>query len=266
MSGYGVYLSFNKENKYSKLLKYMLRIYITFFIWYTIYLLIIHIFQFKALYNPNWQTTLYRYIVMTMQPHVMWYLKIQVLAYLALFYIMKILNPQSSIRVAFIWGWGIAEVLTAILMHKQGAWSSSTLAFPLGVTIAVYKDYVINFFEKFRLQLLISLVSLFLILFVGVLVLKLYGVIILSLVACLLTISLSLVFSLKNSFLIYCGQHSLELYCIHFALIDIFKFQTYFNDIRNIFGFCCIIILSLVLAFVLKKCATLILGKIKWIN
>lgn len=95
MSGYGVYLSFNKENKYSKLLKYMLRIYITFFIWYTIYLLIIHIFQFKALYNPNWQTTLYRYIVMTMQPHVMWYLKIQVLAYLALFYIMKILNPQS---------------------------------------------------------------------------------------------------------------------------------------------------------------------------
>lgn len=81
-----------------------------------------------------------------------------------------------------------------------------------------------------------------------------------------MTISLSLVFSLKNSFLIYCGQHSLELYCIHFALIDIFKFQTYFNDIRNIFGFCCIIILSLVLAFVLKKCATLILGKIKWIN
>lgn len=38
-------------------------------------------------------------------------------------------NPQSSIRVALIWGWGIAEVLTAILMHKQGAWSSSTLLF-----------------------------------------------------------------------------------------------------------------------------------------
>lgn len=267
MSGYGVYLSFIKENKYCRLLKYMLRIYITFFIWYTIYLLIIHIFQFKVLYNPDWQTTLYRYIVMTMQPHVMWYLKIQVLAYIALFFIMKISFPRIPILVpALIWLWGIAEVLTAILMHKQGAWSASTLAFPLGVTVAVYKDCVFNFFEKFKIQLLISLISLFLILFVGVLVLKLYGVIILSLVTCLLAISLLSVFSFKNSFLIYCGQHSLELYCIHFALIDIFKFQTYFNDIRNIFGFCCIILLSLVLAFVLKKSASLVLGKIKWIN
>lgn len=109
MSGYGVYISFNKKNTYTKLLKYMLRIYITFSIWYTIYLLIIHIFQFKALYNPDWQTTLYRYIVLTMQPHVMWYLKIQILAYIALFYSIKITQKSPPPPCSFLCGYGVLQ-------------------------------------------------------------------------------------------------------------------------------------------------------------
>lgn len=221
MSGYGVFLSLKKNNESAshKILKLCLRLYITFFICYTIYLLFIKFLNIAVLNNHNILKTVWCYLSMTLQPHSMWYLKIQLLAYLSLFLALKYVPKHINL---FLWILWLFEVGISIIKGTQGCWYASSLAFPFGVFIASNYNKVSNFVEKNKINIIITSITFFILL---LLIHWKYKIILLSLLGCFIILSISNIIRAGNKVLINIGKLSLDLYILHLVIMNLIKYS-----------------------------------------
>ena len=249
MSGYGVFLSLKKNNESvsNKILKLCLRLYMTFFICYTIYLLFIYILDINVLCNQGILKTLWYYISMTIQPHSMWYLKIQLLAYLSLFIALKYVPKHINI---FLWILWLFEVVFAVIKGTQGCWYASSLAFPLGVFVASNYSKVSNFVEKNKFKIIISSILLFILL---LLLHWKYKIILLSLLGCIIILSISTIIKLENQVLISIGKLSLELYILHLVIMNLIKYSFLNTLFSPSVGVIIILISTYILAVILNR-------------
>lgn len=226
MSGYGNTLSIFKKFSFKKLFWLVFRIYMTFLFVYIVYLLGVKTFSISYLTPPNFSKLISSFLELTVYPHNVWYLKAQVIAYLTLFISYFFTKKYFNI---FIWIFWIIEIPVTIAMHLQGAWYVSALAFPLGCTIAVYKDCVSEIVNKFNLKIinavLFTINGIFFIvtLITHNVVVRVFSLNCLSIFVCLWLSGISYNHLFKNLILAYIGKISLELYIIHVLCIYIFE-------------------------------------------
>ena len=284
MSGYGNFLSIKKKFTWEKLLFLILRIYITFAICCTIYWFSVNYFDINS-FQPK---VLYSYIhdfgLISIDHKGLWYIKAQILAYLSLFCAYKFI-PKKYFQF-FIWLFWIIEIPLAVLFGKRAVWFVSSLAFPLGVSIAFFKDNFINILSKINIKKVLPVINVLclLMLIITVSANSVTRVILLNIlgVAVCLTIALnSYIFELKNNFIELTGRYSLEIYIIHSVIIFLLLGQKYIQNPYNIadtlsvinlsmqciYWTVSIFILSYILSFGIKYITNKIMGLVKkWFN
>ena len=188
-----------------------------------------------------------------------WYIFVQILAYTTLILVFKFIKNKVILNIV-LWLVWLIEIPIAVFLHLEGAWYVSGLAFPAGVTVAFFKDWIMDFLNKYKYCCIYGLTLVFLILFFITYKLQyssfIYyaiGLNILSLMIGVCIMSLSPFFQRKNNFLEFTGKLSLELYVIHLALLYLLKYQNFCQNIRNYYMGVFIFFLSYPLAILLQK-------------
>lgn len=228
MSGYGNFLSIKKEFKWKKLLFLILRIYITFAICCAIFWCSVNVFDINSLHPRILSSYIHDFCLISIDQKGLWYIKAQILAYLSLFFAYRFVSNKYF--QVLIWVFWIIEIPLTVIIGKRPVWFISSLAFPFGVSIAFFKDKIVEILNKININKFLPILNILVLLMliltaISSSVLKVILLNLVGLMTCLTITFNSYIFELKNKFWEYTGIYSLEIYIIHIVLIYLLQGQ-----------------------------------------
>lgn len=284
MSGYGNFLSIKKEFAWKKLLFLILRIYLTFAICCAIFWFAVNNLNINSLHPNVLSSYIHDFGLISIDHKGLWYLKAQILAYLSLFFAYRFI-PNKYFQI-FIWLFWIIEIPLMMMLGKRANWFISSLAFPLGVSIAFFKDIIIEFLNKINIKYFLPIINILSLLLLTLAITSdsiTRGILlnIAGITTCLTITFNSYFYELKNKFWEFTGIYSLEIYVTHSVLIFLLQGQKWIQNPYNIadtlsvinlsmqciYWTVSIFILSYILSFGIKYITNKIMGLVKnWFN
>lgn len=215
LSGYGNTFSVKNNKSIKSLIKKCLRLIITFWFICIIYLILLAIFK-GQLYSIN--NILKALFTITMPYYTIWYLKIQIMAYILLYFSYNVFKKNTDLIVL---GLTLLSVIIFRMLNFGAYWWNSVLCFGVGCVIAERKNIFANFLEKTNKYIIILLsVILFLILFyIGN---RCKEVMVVSSISfCMMITIILYFFKFKSKIINFIGSISLEIYLWHLVFIII---------------------------------------------
>ncbi len=263
LSGYGNNLSIKKKMNLKWIKDKCLKLYIPTAIVILFTFLGSFILNIKSLF-PQSYSIIKDIICLTQPPFSSWYLKVQLLAYITLYFCFLYFKRIYAYVFFLLW---VCFVIFAIVSGKHSCWWVSTLCLPLGVFCAE-----INQLLKKRLNGKIHFYSILflsvnLVLFLSIIffnnmhytVLGFVALMSLCITICLSMIPMGYSIELKSKVLYFFGTYSLEIYLVHLAYISLFEKLTYINpDIK----ICLILIMTVFTVKGLKNTSNNFINKI----
>ena len=256
LSGYGNTFSIKKQSNIQWLGKRILRIFITILP----VLLCQYVLSLLLSLNLFTQTSLVNsFLTLTIPPFTMWYLKVQTFAYILLFLCYKIFNQKFyNVLLAITAIYTIYCIATGV----AGMWWVSTMCFPIGVLCEKYKDKILfnQSLNPIKITIFLSVISV--IFFILIIPLKAIATFWLCIISCLLMSIMSLLITLNSKILTFLGVHSLEIYCVHLALISILEKINLSIHYANNYKMLIVLILTMLIVPPLKNFCDMIERKL----
>lgn len=224
LSGYGLGLQYQRKANYLRgfLQDKVSRMYIVFWIAYALTFL-------GCLLQPNgcdWSLVLHNCLTLSIVHTPTWYIKVQVFLYI-LFYLVYISRFESWFKLILVYMLCIVYAGVCIWIGVQQYWYFTILWFPVGLTIAFYKEQIERIFRKGALPVTVlsgaAMCAVTLIIFfVGFLghPVLMEGTITAAFVLFLLGLSYQIRFT--SRWIIEIGKRSLELYLVHSMLLSMY--------------------------------------------
>lgn len=246
-SGYGNYLSIHKRNclktQFKKCFSKIYRIYHVFFIALFFYSL-----MYFAFHNGNsfitYKNFLFYLLTLTIPGYTIWYLKVQVVAYIILF--VSLFAKKFSTSICLLGT--IFYILFAICLKISPLFWQTILCFPIGCFVAKYrneiKKYLTFLTVKNTFIVLLILISCISFCFTAT------GVIftmVLSVLGTFIVFLFSLVDIKLPNFIINLGIHSIHIYIYHWIYISIVKYLPFNIFDKILFIFLGIMVLLIIL-------------------
>lgn len=264
LSGYGNYISYSK-NKIGNgttlkwTLNRIIKLYISCSLVIIFSVLSIMIFKYE---NALSIKGILKYIVtLTLPKWNNWYLKVQLILYIVFAliyrYVKKYKLPVFSTLI----------ILMIIAMYVNGLdsyWYNSNLCFCLGIFLAKYKENIMNMAMFKKITLVCSLMC-FTMLFI-VLTLKgpklSYNIssIFISICFVAMILILDTMIPINSRLLSKLGNISLQVYLVHFILIEIFRTMSFNVNIEIV----CIFIFTLIISILFNRIEKIIQNNINY--
>ena len=191
-----------------------------------------------------------------------WYLKVQLILYIVFALTYRYVKKYKlSVFSALI-------ILMIIAMYVNGLdsyWYNSNLCFCLGIFLAKYKDNIINMSMLKKITLICSLMC-FTMLFI-ILTLKgpklSYNIISIFISICFVAaiLMLNTIIPLSSKLLSKLGNISLQIYLVHFILIEIFRTMSFNVNIEIV----CIFIFTMIIAILFNRIEKIIQNNINYL-
>ena len=232
ISGYANYQSLRKKDnvKGKWLYKKVFRLYLTFLFAYLINAILLAVVNKEAF---DIQTVLLELLSIKLHLWIIWYLKVQIAAYIILWVSLKLFKMHN---LKILWGISLLYCIVFILLKFNDFWWNSILCFPLGVTIAKYKENITVFLKK--INIFVALAPAFIL---SVITYKIYMTgnneifgLISSILFCIFTVSFVFHFKIHSKILNFIGNISLEIYIWHLVFIDLYFKNALFIKNMNI--------------------------------
>ncbi len=251
LSGYGITTSYKNKKNYMHgfLIDKFLRLYISFFIVYVLFLVI-------SMLNDNnisFKLIIFNLLTMSYPKQIMWYLKVQLLMYVIFYFIYRTsLEDYEKARLMIILTF--IYIIIAKVIRLEAYWYNTSIFFPLGVLLVEYKEKILNLLKKYSTLLLIVSVLIFL----GIVIFRfMFGDmgktriidIIAMIIFNILILSMCYMFNINSYFLKFMGKISLELYLIHIILLS--EINTWHID--SIYNYILFFIIVILISFILNK-------------
>ncbi|MBR4761347.1 MAG: acyltransferase [Clostridia bacterium] len=228
ISGYGNTISIEKRYaapasiKFEWLFKKIKKIYIPFFFVYLLCYLYIFVFTPSTL--PSLKNTVTELFTVSLPNSPVWFTKIILLCFL-LHWVFKKAFAKLTPSVAFV---AVSIAITAyvlymIVIKADSYWYNSVLCYPLGILVAIKKDYILKAIDtkNKKYLFLTGLAVAFIIAFLAT---KLVGYMQIptALLFSLLCFSYTAIFKSKSRFLAFIGNNSFEFFLVHLACLNTF--------------------------------------------
>lgn len=255
LSGYGNVFSISKQCNITWLGKKISRLFITILpvlltLYIFSYILRINLFTKYSVIND--------FLTLSIPPFTTWYLKVQLFAYLLLFLCYKFFKRQYTY---ILFGLCLVYTIYCILSEIAGMWWVSTICFALGVIYAKSKEkFVFKFTPNLYHTIFLFLLSA--IFFILIIPFKAKATFWLCIISCLLMSNLSILITLKSKILDFLGTYSLEVYCVHLALIAIIEKINFYIPNENNYKMILVFILTMLLVPHLKNFCDIIEKKL----
>lgn len=245
-SGYGLMSSKMKKPDYDKgfLKNKLLRIYSPFAVAFVLCLLVMLLFKFQITDNLPLS-----FIILSLPNTTNWYLKIQVLMYIAFFISLKLFKKNIKAFIIFISCASVIYMIIGAYLNIESFWYKNTLYFPIGLILAAYKNQIYNFITK---RYVLSVIFSLILFCAGISSFYMFGglatnlVYIFSFILIMFVLSTKLCSSSKT--LEFFGKYSIEIYLSHTIMLKLFKLV----DENNILYFIPFILISVVIALLIK--------------
>lgn len=260
MSGYGLTLGYNKNNKMEGFFKKrFLRLYFPFVIANIIIAIL-----YNLILNSNYSIIKILITSFTMRTihgkTILWYIFVQILMYLFFYLSFKIFKNRKFqvFSVIFL---TIIYILIAKYLG-QGAWRYNTaLCFSIGVVIASYKDIAVSLLKKYYWIILSFLTFIFIITWrlVYVNFYSYYNTFISAIVFSILITVFTYKFKIDSKIFNCLGNISYEIYIIQLPIINIVVESIGLN----ILSLVVIIIVTILISFITNSLSQFINNKIR---
>ncbi len=262
LSGFGLMAQKQKRSDYYKgfIVKRIFRIVVPFIIAFAFCCVMFLICGFSFENN-----LFFEFFTLSLPDTINWYLKIQMIMYIVFWLLMLALkNKSNKLFVVIIFSVSLIYMAIAYISGIETYWFSSTLYFPLGMLLAMYKDKLyalIN--KKYIISVLISIVLFIagfgLLYFIGG---SVFYEMLYTLSVVLIFITILVKVHGNSKILLFMGNYSLELYLSHTIIYKLLVFV----DAGNILWFFAAIIASVLLAVLIKKLSDLIVSGINTLS
>lgn len=222
LSGYGIGMSYRfKENYLDGFLKKkILRLYITFWTAYVV-------LSLGAIISGNpisINIIVSNLITMTVIDTATWYIKVQAGLYVIFYLIYRRNVLKEKIREIALWSICVIYMILCIIMKMKPYWYFTVLWFPVGLSIALHKNKIVDKIKSYWIPMLcMSFVFL-----IGVIGFRFFygnlGIpqimdLIITVNFIIIVFTICYVVEFKSRIIGKIGQFSLELYLIHSMLL-----------------------------------------------
>lgn len=222
LSGYGIGMSYRfKENYLDGFLKKkILRLYITFWTAYVV-------LSLGAIISGNpisINIIVSNLITMTVIDTATWYIKVQAGLYVIFYLIFRRNVLKEKIREIALWSICVIYMILCIIMKMKPYWYFTVLWFPVGLSIALHKNKIVDKIKSYWIPMLcMSFVFL-----IGVIGFRFFygnlGIpqimdLIITVNFIIIVFTICYVVEFKSRIIGKIGQFSLELYLIHSMLL-----------------------------------------------
>ena len=254
VSGYGNYFSVlhNKEERFKWLWKRCAVLLIAYAICHLAVLGVLYC----GGYRSSLQSEVFEFLHLTIPYSSVWYVKIQLLAYvfLVLASFLKTRKQQAAAVMALC-------LLSSILLFGLGLdekWWKSTLCFAVGVYTGAYKSEVESYISRHKKVLMLGCVLLLPIAYVGAVLIGAYPVKTAgNIVLCVVILGLVELLQMDNKFYFKLGSYSLPLYLVHRS----FAAWLLNDGVTTVYRVALIVVLSVVVTVFTKWISDIIIHR-----
>lgn len=261
VSGYGLYLSFEKKENYFK--GFLFQKFFRLLIPYLIFFVISIIYKFITKQGVDISSIGYELLTLQLDGLLLWYLKIQLLLYL-FFYISFKFIKNKNISIALLIVLTVTYYTIAWQFELKSYWYNTCLFFPIGILLARFKECILPLIKKWYIMVLSGLICL-----ITFIVIYLFGRMNLDfLIDNIYMISynvfiIGLFLNISNSyFLKIFGKYSMEIYLSHLLLLNWDLFGIF--DSNNGFTYLLLLIVTVIFSvpvFIISNKISLIFNR-----
>lgn len=260
MSGFGLMSSRIRKKDYNKnfMRKRLSRIYPTFIISFFICCI-----MYCFLGYPLKAKHIIDFLILSLPDSTNWYLKVQVMMYIV-FWLISLLIKDNKKFIISILGVGVLYFFIARLFLKNDyMWYETAPIFSIGAVLAFYKEKIYNIVsKKYKTFLFVSFGLIFISFGLYYYIGGLYSEI--AFVYSAVLVFFMSMFKLKGNSKVmkFLGNISLELYLSHTIILKI----SYFINLKSLSGMIIFLLLSIILAIIIKFFSDGILKVINYKN